>query len=330
LTKKKPNKGDKNPPSDEQVDAYLLRERQKIVIKPHARVGGDRRPKEIIDDILAQASEGKLTPHQAEDKAISHGFPRLTREPRHEDHNPFNLTAWTLPMVLAWAVLRDQETVMWHDDSFRSECSEWQRDAKGWILAQPAPATMVLTEMGITEDARAGADFGSRCDAVLNAKRELWKNLSLGVIEATAVRTTDGSVTTIPASDWPRLRLAEDRHDYLRYDHAPLGRAYTNILLPTSAVLKLWAPMAAAVKRADAVTECTAWISAIMAASPTEQTMLRDVFLDDAGKKYRLPRTKLIEIWTSCSRQYKAWRKSGPRNGPRKNARENVISARRQ
>lgn len=211
------------------------------------------------DRLVAQLSDGKLNPAQAEEHALANGLGSLTPTLDPARFDPMRDTHWTLAMVVAWIAWADPEFVRdclprWreqHQSWYWRECIEgdgagsWRRRA-GWLLERTHKGEAPLMFLGLCEAADASEGVAPNSHqrlSIHDARLELWHKLGVGDLIAITVR--DGAPIQIATHEWPLLQLiTHGDTDILRAGRDMFVPAVTysanEILLSRDDVLRLW------------------------------------------------------------------------------------------
>lgn len=195
---------------------------------------------------------GKLEPQEAEQQAAKLGLQPLASQPEPAAFDPMQEPFWSLPMALAWIICRDAEAVRFQWDSYRKECWDWRptnsRLPDGrvmcWQLEQRPPAKTdfpsLLEYLCQSKHQLNGVD----------AKRELWRSLQAGEIQAYGVSLKKLHDKPIPARLWKNL---DDRPGAVpTYGVKGSSDAYRDVRVESAAVLGRWPANSAEIKEAKA------------------------------------------------------------------------------
>lgn len=206
-------------------------------------------------DELAEAVQyGRMTPNEAEAKLKELGLPPLAPQPDPINFRPMAEVWWTLPMAVAWIAWRTSADVREAWDAFRREQSYWKHERwrvgydgpiyEGWELKTRPPAS--LLELALAEK-RRGCEGALPKDAlsVADARKLLWQALGQKALEATGLRTEDGSRVPIPDYEWHDLAGIEERgRDVVRHRerHGYSKRGYDEVAFKRRDVVMIWQP----------------------------------------------------------------------------------------
>lgn len=220
---------------------------------------------ETREDMLKRASNGEITPEQAEAWAEQNRQPSFASRPDASKFDPMKEAYWTLAMAAAWIIWGTRDAVREHWNSYRAECWDWTEIKRkggasgdgGWHIEKLRPISLHdICREANSADVRAGRI--SAQDQVDNIKAasaidRLWEKLKDGCLSATGIPCfASGGVTLanqpvrtpISAYKWNDLEPFD-------YHAGPLDSIagacdnvarYHKVRVARSQVLALWLP----------------------------------------------------------------------------------------
>ena len=230
------------------------------------------------DGLITLAQHGKITPEEAEAKALANGWPPFAARPAMPAFDPMQQSRWPLVMALAWIAWRDLDLTRGQCPEFRAECYHWIfrewgepvkngtafEPRKGWFLEQLSAPTGARLGISDTYKLKEGTP-PSRQMSVRDAEKALWQSLENGHLVAEALNSS-GSPVDIPQREWSYLKLFEEwDRDTLKFDALGNPETYSHVKLKRDDLLRVW-PRVANYSEAD---ERTLW--------PIEPYMLKPI-----------------------------------------------------
>jgi hypothetical protein len=189
-------------------------------------------------------------------------------------------------------------------------------EQSGFVLKHRPPSTYSLIEIS-TWYPQTQEDLPRLLTAV-DARQELWRQLSLGNVSSIGIAKLDGLPRTIPAHEFPYLQLVqEDEADVLVLGVGAANRAgYHDVLLSQRDVLRRWrAPQPKARDKRNSEKLCVAFFASLMLASPERPTLKRKQAEAVAKDGYGLGREAARRAWARAIEQTSAvsWSRPGRR-----------------
>lgn len=210
----------------------------------------------LRDVIIALVMDGVMEEGEAEIFTARWGLPPLTSHPAANKYDPMKSSAWTLPMVVSWAVWRQYEVVREAMDDYRANCWEWfgfhhrlpvnggaeWYEVEGSELKTLEPQTLFTLGLLEAMDMQAHPELVTM--SVKSAREQLWAALTEGTLTAAGL-DTDGKVVQIPAHEWPYIELqANDNGADRLVIRGATRPAYREVTIRQSAVLEVWPSIA--------------------------------------------------------------------------------------
>lgn len=200
------------------------------------------------EQLFERAKHGEISGDEADVEAIRLGLGSLSSRPGPDAYRPEAEKHWTLPMAVAWIAYLDLDEVRQWSAPFRAECWHWiwQRwrvgfDGpvhEGWHLEQRSTPSLALLSIGEAVD--AAEDDVPKATSVKQAREALWMALREGFFVSSGIDSQTGRRVEIPALEWHELVpvLGKGERDEVR--HGLLGHGYSDVLLPSAAILGFW------------------------------------------------------------------------------------------
>ena len=203
------------------------------------------------DELIGRVNHGRLTPEEAEVEAKRLGLGSFARDPNPDDFDPLAEVNWTLPMAVAWISFRTVDAVREAWAAYRENCwhwlwRRWQNGPdgevhEGWFLEQHRFPSLRMIELAELVDKIEDDTSPPPMMSVGEAREALWIALGEGILSATAIPRRGGARVTIEPLEWPGLSPNDsDYRDELSGNGFSL--AYVDMLVPSSAMLRLWGP----------------------------------------------------------------------------------------
>lgn len=199
------------------------------------------------EDLIARASDGSLTPSQAEAEAERLGVGPIATTPDPDDYDPLSETYWTLPMAVSWIAYRRADAVRQCWDVYRESCWTWRKSQyregeiirTGWILETRGPANLAYLALGAIVDQVDGAELVM---STSEAQDALWVALRERFFPATGVSSESGRREVIPPLDWQEMVAIQARFGARdEVTDRNLSRGFREVLVPSEPVRRFWA-----------------------------------------------------------------------------------------
>jgi hypothetical protein len=220
-----------------------------FIMKPKLTI----QQQEAEGELIALASEGKLTPAEAEQRAIELGCGPLAYKPGADECDPLRRPRWTLIMTVAWIASRDLVLVRESSPEYAAVATCWrcdelnlpgqdgtfQRRKINSVVDVPPRIRAWLRDAEISMTAH-GELPATTVMPVSEAWDALWRAAGSGDLVATAL-DSEGRVVEIPQTAWEHLAVFDERNrTVLKRRSLDPRPAYTDVSLDRLDVLKRW------------------------------------------------------------------------------------------
>lgn len=215
---------------------------------------------EFREDILANVAAGRMHPSQAEELARQKGLKPFESKPDPTHYDINKVAIWSLEMVIAWLIWRNEAKVVLFYERFRENWIAWQfsgmvrgkrnpdrprappRPLRTFVLDKCGPATLKDVDEESVSSVPNGRDI-NQPKLLLNyaeALNELIDHLVDGSLTAHGIKFETNRPFAIPAHEWRYLKLqtlGESSFAYMPPEPQP---TYRKITFERSTVLSIW------------------------------------------------------------------------------------------
>lgn len=277
------------------------------------------------DEILALAGVGKLSPEEAERRALEESIGPLAHEPDPSIINPMKLSTWTLAMATAWVAARQVSCVQRVSCEFAAATKRWKlgeweaptdnggiEEGEGWFLESlPSPTfrTVLLLESRCKSDSSLSNPWLMSAD---DARKEIWKSLAEGKLNAEALHKSAGPIE-VQSREWLYMSLiAEKGRDILQYQANGHEAPFTDLMFKKDQLLGAWPaspPVFGTIKQEIA---CRRWLSIQVENSPHCRPKPKASFWSEAQGLFKpLSKRQFDRAWDEATLSSPDWRKAG-------------------
>ena len=265
-------------------------------------------------NLIGLAQDGIVSGDELEALARTWGIRPFAQKPSEEEYQPQRYPYWTLPMVITWIAFRDMDAVREQINDYRKASWDWQRaerripidGGKFWHtviadeLVSDRPAS--VADLSLKEALAEAQDDHGKIVSIKSAREALWTNLALGKLTASALDAF-GSITTVPAHEWPYLDLAYELAgpDYVVGSLNPTKSVYSDVKLAQVEVTKVWTAAADAKKPAS--IDLRKWLVGQMRDSPEVRLKPKSDYLEIAQKTYGVSKAAFDREWVFALEQ---------------------------
>ena len=265
-------------------------------------------------NLIGLAQDGIVSGDELETLARTWGIRPFAQKPSEEEYQPQRYPYWTLPMVITWIAFRDMDAVREQINDYRKASWDWQRaerripidGGKFWHtviadeLVSDRPAS--VADLSLKEALAEAQDDHGKIVSIKSAREALWTNLALGKLTASALDAF-GSITTVPAHEWPYLDLAYELAgpDYVVGSLNPTKSVYSDVKLAQVEVTKVWTAAADAKKPAS--IDLRKWLVGQMRDSPEVRLKPKSDYLEIAQKTYGVSKAAFDREWVFALEQ---------------------------
>lgn len=277
------------------------------------------------DEILALAGMGKLSPDDAERRAIEENVGPLAHEPEPSIINPMELSRWSLAMATAWVAARQVSCVQRVSCEFAEATKRWQlgeweastddggiEEGEGWFLQSLPPPTfrtVLLLESRCKSELSLSEPWLMSAD---DARKEIWKALGEGKLTVEALHKSAGPIE-VQSREWPYICLiAEKGRDILQYRANGHEAPFTDLIFNNVDVLRVWPASPKVVGTIKQETACRSWLSTQVENSPHCRPRPKANFWSEAQNRFKpLSKRQFDRAWDEATLSAPNWRKAG-------------------